>query len=168
MLAAGMIFVLIGFLPVNWNPSKVFMGDSGSQLLGLLLAALSIKLLWNNPVSNADEITRWISVIALFAVTLTDSLLVTINRLRHKKSPFVGGRDHSTHNLSYYSISDASIALIYTGWGLLQVILVWQLLKNPVDGFLKWEGFVLVWLVVIFISFYQISRTNLKRGKFKY
>lgn len=168
-IAGGMVFILAGFLLVNWHPSKVFMGDSGSQLLGLLLAALSINVWWNHDSLIAgNESVRWIGVVTLFFVPLCDSTLVSINRLRHRQSPFVGGRDHSTHNLSYLSISDGTIAFIYTAWSLTMTYLAIQLLITPVDGFLKWEGLVLLFLVFIFISFFLISRRNLNQGKFEY
>ena len=168
-LAGGMVFILAGFLMVNWHPSKVFMGDSGSQLLGLLLAALSIAVWWNHDsLLSGNNGVRWIGAVTLFFVPLCDSTLVSINRLRHGQSPFVGGRDHSTHNLSYLSISDGKIALIYSAWSLLMTYLAVRLLITSVDGFWKWEGLTLVLLLSIFISFFQISRRNLNRRKFEY
>jgi len=47
LITVGLIGALLGFLFFNWHPSKMYMGDTGSQFLGVLLAALSIKLLWN-------------------------------------------------------------------------------------------------------------------------
>ena len=55
MMSSGMIAALFGFLYFNWNPSKMYMGDTGSQFLGIVLAGLTIHFLWN-PIDSINEI----------------------------------------------------------------------------------------------------------------
>ena len=83
----------MGFLYFNIHPSKLFMGDAGSQFIGLFVAFFSIKYLWN--LGSITQSNSWVSiVITLIALTpaAVDSLTVTINRLKAGKSPMQGGK----------------------------------------------------------------------------
>lgn len=114
LITSCMIAGLIGFLFFNWNPSKMYMGDTGSQFLGIILSALSIKFLWN-PIHLIGEIAiskQFVLVTLAFLVPLSDTTTVVINRLAKGQSPFVGGKDHTTHHLSYLGFSDRQVALI--------------------------------------------------------
>lgn len=106
---------MLSFLFYNWNPAKMYMGDNGSQFLGAILAFLGIIFFWNGipleEMSFAYNSKQFIIVILAFIVPLTDTTTVTINRLMRGQSPFVGGRDHTTHHLSYAGLSDRGVAL---------------------------------------------------------
>lgn len=111
----GLIAALLGFLFYNWNPSKLYMGDTGSQFLGLLLGFFGIIFLWN---SRSDGMLlasdhRVIMVLTMFVLPISDTTTVVIKRLRRKKSPFVGGKDHTTHHLSYLGLSDRKVAMVF-------------------------------------------------------
>lgn len=85
-----LISALIAFLVLNWYPAKVFMGDSGSLLLGFVIAILSIKALeYVNPVS----------IFFLAAVPILDTLVVFRRRRQRGKSPFEADRNHLHHIL---------------------------------------------------------------------
>lgn len=107
---------LISFLFYNWNPSKMYMGDNGSQFLGAILAWIGISFFWNSvPVAEFQYgfNTKQALIVALaFIVPLTDTTTVTINRLLRKQSPFVGGRDHTTHHLFYLGLSNRWVAAV--------------------------------------------------------
>jgi UDP-GlcNAc:undecaprenyl-phosphate GlcNAc-1-phosphate transferase len=101
---------IIGFLTYNVNPARMFMGDTGSQFLGLFVGFFAIKGLWN--VSSNYELPSWSGLlIALVAFTpaAADTLTVVINRLKKGKSPMVGGKDHTTHHLVYKGLSDFQV-----------------------------------------------------------
>ncbi|HOZ30613.1 MAG TPA: MraY family glycosyltransferase [Bacteroidales bacterium] len=108
---------LLSFLLYNWNPSKMYMGDSGSQFLGAILAWIGISFFWNS--TPIDELqyafnTKQALIVALaFIIPLTDTTTVTINRLLKRKSPFVGGKDHSTHYLFYLGVPVKWVGVIY-------------------------------------------------------
>ncbi len=108
------IGALLSFLIYNWSPSKMYMGDSGSQYLGSLLAVLGIVYFWNiNTDPTFGYNTKQLMIVILaFLVPIVDTTTVTINRLLKKQSPFVGGRDHTTHFLSYLGFSDRKVAII--------------------------------------------------------
>lgn len=115
LVCGGTVAALLGFMIFNWHPAKMFMGDTGSQLLGALLAGVGIIFFWNN--ENLIVGHHWYSKIAIvlvaFVIPIGDSLTVTINRMMRGQSPFVGGRDHTTHHLSYAGLSDNKVALVY-------------------------------------------------------
>jgi UDP-GlcNAc:undecaprenyl-phosphate/decaprenyl-phosphate GlcNAc-1-phosphate transferase len=109
-------FTVLSFLFYNWNPSRMYMGDSGSQFLGALLSIFSVLYLWNPSLSSPGDfpVMRSFGVVFLaFLVPLTDTFTVTINRLLKGKSPFIGGRDHTTHFLFYFGLSEKSIAFLF-------------------------------------------------------
>lgn len=110
----GIIASLIGFLAFNWPPSKMYMGDTGSQFLGVVLATFSIIFIWDYQEFNRDEIpTKQIcGVLMFFALPIIDTATVSIKRILKGKSPFVGGKDHTTHHLAYLGLSEKQVALL--------------------------------------------------------
>lgn len=106
----GMLFVFIYF---NWTPAKMYMGDTGSQFLGVLLAALSINYLWNPLSASEFSISRQFLIpLLVFIIPITDTTTVFIKRMRKGNSPFIGGKDHTTHHLSYLGFSEKQVALL--------------------------------------------------------
>lgn len=125
VLVIGLIGALLGFLFFNWHPSKMYMGDTGSQFLGVILAALSIQFLWNHHAVEHDIVSRqFVLPLLAFLVPLSDTVTVTINRISRGQSPFVGGRDHTTHHLSYLGFSDQSAALLIAGVGICSTVML--------------------------------------------
>jgi len=86
-----LIAVLIGFLILNWYPAKVFMGDSGSLLLGFVISILAIR---------AVEYVNHASVLFLAAVPILDTLIVFKRRIQRGLSPFVADKNHLHHILN--------------------------------------------------------------------
>lgn len=105
---------IIGFLRYNIYPSKMFMGDAGSQFIGLFVAFFSIQGLWNT--SAELEIPAWSGMlVVLTALTpaAADTLTVIINRLKKGQSPMVGGKDHTTHHLVYKGLNDLQVWKVF-------------------------------------------------------
>ena len=89
--SAILVSIISAFLVLNWHPAKVFMGDSGSLLLGFIIAILSIKsLTYINPAS----------VLFLAAVPILDTLVVFRRRIQRGKSPFEADKNHLHHILN--------------------------------------------------------------------
>jgi len=114
LLLSGILGALFGFLFFNWNPAKIYMGDTGSQFLGVFLAAISILLFWNvrDNVSGVIQIKQFVLPLLFFTVPLMDTLTVFMRRLLKKRSPFVGGKDHTTHQLVFFGFSEKQTAWI--------------------------------------------------------
>jgi UDP-GlcNAc:undecaprenyl-phosphate/decaprenyl-phosphate GlcNAc-1-phosphate transferase len=125
MLLVGVLAALIGFLPHNWNPAKMFMGDTGSQFLGMFLAAIGILYFWNAADMNGEYIQskQVLMTLLAFAIPIIDTTTVVINRLLKGNSPFVGGKDHTTHCLHFMGLSEKNIARLYFFIGLISILL---------------------------------------------
>ena len=103
----------LGFLPFNLRrtgKALVFMGDSGSQVLGFSLAALGLSASWK--VAGTTVATFLLPVLVL-AVPILDTALVTTVRLLEGRPIYQGGRDHSSHRLVRFGLSEGSaVALL--------------------------------------------------------
>jgi UDP-GlcNAc:undecaprenyl-phosphate GlcNAc-1-phosphate transferase len=107
------MFACLGFLPFNLRlhgPALVFMGDSGSQALGFSLAALGLSSSWR--VAGTTVATFVLPVLVL-AVPILDTTLVTVARLLDGRPIHQGGRDHSSHRLVRFGLSERlAVALL--------------------------------------------------------
>lgn len=171
LLSLGMAATLVGFLVLNRYPSKLFMGDAGSQLLGAVLAGLSVYIIGSDRFLTTDlggSTWRWLLLVPLFFTTLCDTALVTLNRLLHKRSPFKGGKDHSTHNLAYLGWSDARIANAFTLWSAANAFVVHRLMFTDTSDALPPVVALFIILVGIYATFVAISRVNIKNQRLKY
>lgn len=159
----GVMASLIGFLFYNWYPAKIYMGDTGSQFLGILLGIIGISYFWNGsaaPVSS-QPLKQLILVSLVFILPITDTATVVLNRLLKKKSPFVGGRDHTTHYLSYMGLSDSQVAFLYLFIGLISAFLVLIIIKYlPVWNTICYLLFI-TYIAAISCSLFYV--TKLKR-----
>jgi len=86
-----------GFLVLNWNPARVYMGDSGAYFLGTMLAALTLQL----KIAYADLPWTLLIPILVASLPLVDTSYVVISRLRRGVHPFTAGRDHLSHRLQH-------------------------------------------------------------------
>ena len=100
------------FLPFNLRPQRgaaVFMGDSGSLTIGFGLASLALAASWT--VAGTTVATILLPLLVL-AIPILDTTLVTIARLVEKRPVTQGGRDHTSHRLVYYGLSEAKAVLL--------------------------------------------------------
>lgn len=111
---------LIGFLLFNVHPSKMFMGDGGSQFLGVLIAFFTIKVFFGNSAGSFNGGGVLLALVALTAAAV-DTTVVVINRIKKGQSPMVGGKDHTTHFLVYSGFSDRQVWYIFLAIGLISV-----------------------------------------------
>ncbi|GAB4380036.1 MAG: MraY family glycosyltransferase [Salibacteraceae bacterium] len=165
-VCGGLVSALLGFLVFNWHPSRMFMGDTGSQLLGAMLAAMGIIFFWNN--DNLVEGHNWWSkitiIITAFAVPMADTITVTINRLRAGKSPFVGGRDHTTHHLSYLGLKDDHVAILVNAISFVSLVMIAMLRWIPTEYLNIYLLTMFVYSVIVFTSLFTITQLS---GKIK-
>ncbi|MFM7541931.1 MAG: MraY family glycosyltransferase [Actinomycetales bacterium] len=118
LISAVMIGICIGFLPHNMYPARIFMGDSGSMFLGLLLAASAITLMGQIDANAvfAEEIgpaaLPLLLPFAVLAVPLLDFALAVLRRIRKGKSPFAPDKEHLHHKLMELGNSQARTTVI--------------------------------------------------------
>lgn len=114
-IAFSMLGAILGFLVFNYPPAKIFMGDTGSLIIGLVSAVLAIKFIEINKVgsipgpffSSAPAIA-----VAVLIVPIFDSLRIFFIRLINRKSPFRGDRNHIHHRLLRLGLNAKQILLV--------------------------------------------------------
>lgn len=166
ILISGIICALIGFLYFNWNPSKMFMGDSGSQFLGIFLAAMGIIFFWNlEPLEGKNiNIAKQLIIPSLaFIIPIIDTTTVVINRISRGQSPFVGGKDHTTHNLARFGMRDTQVAMTVAMISLFSSVII--LYSYQVEFGIGLILGLIAFLLVVFASLYSITQLNRKKGK---
>jgi UDP-GlcNAc:undecaprenyl-phosphate GlcNAc-1-phosphate transferase len=121
-ISAVLIGACVGFLPLNWHPAKLFMGDAGALLVGLLMATSTISFTGNfdgSTLSNKQLLPAFIPILLPFAVLLVPLLdfgLAVFRRLRAGKSPFSADRLHLHHRLLDMGHSHLHAVLIFYAW----------------------------------------------------
>ncbi len=154
ILLESVLCALVSFLFFNWHPSKMYMGDTGSQFLGVFLAAIGINYFWMGHEVDGyrTQTKQFIEPLLIFIIPIIDTTIVTINRLKRGQSPFVGGKDHTTHHLSYMGLSDRQVALTFFGLSFISLISLML-----IEFFIKNWGYTQ--LIVFFIYFLGLFGT---------
>lgn len=141
---------LVGFLIYNFSPAKIFMGDTGSLLIGLVNSILVIKFI--NIASNPGSAIPLPSAPALgfsiLVIPLFDTLRVVSVRIIHRRSPFWPDRNHIHHFLLDMGLSHKAIALLLPATNLLLVLMAYML---------RFEGSLVVFIALASISIVSIA-----------
>lgn len=122
LITALLVGMCIGFLPHNFHPAKIFMGDSGAMLLGLLLAASAITLTGQidlNAISESSSRSTLLPLLLPFtilAIPLLDLGMAIVRRLRAGRSPFAADREHLHHRLLSAGNSHRRTTFILYTW----------------------------------------------------
>ncbi len=168
-ILTGVLASLLGFLYFNWHPAKIYMGDTGSQFLGAFLSAVGIIYFWNSEYSIFHDGTPKIEHLSyltvrnlvlpllVFIIPIIDTSVVVINRISKGKSPFIGGKDHTSHTLAKMGLSDRQVALAFSlisGISLVLVIIIvhYILTWNPYYSAALIAYFLLLFSCFIFLA----------------
>jgi UDP-GlcNAc:undecaprenyl-phosphate/decaprenyl-phosphate GlcNAc-1-phosphate transferase len=131
VVSAVLAGVCIGFLPHNFHPARIFMGDTGAMLLGLLLAYgpisstatldqnILITYALNKPVDRFATILPLLLPIAILIIPYTDLLLAVFRRMAAGQSPFAADRQHLHHRLQNMGHSHRQTVLLMYLWAAL-------------------------------------------------
>jgi len=126
LITAVLAGACLGFLPHNFQPAKIFMGDTGSMLIGLMLAAGSVSASGRIPYSRfeATDVLALLSpllvVVAVLFLPVLDLLMAVVRRTRRGESPFAADKMHLHHRLLEIGHSQRrAVLLIYLWAGLL-------------------------------------------------
>jgi UDP-GlcNAc:undecaprenyl-phosphate/decaprenyl-phosphate GlcNAc-1-phosphate transferase len=131
VVSAVLAGICIGFLPHNFNPARIFMGDTGAMLLGLLLAygpisstaSLDNNILVNyagsTPVDRFGTILPLLLPVAIMIIPYTDLLLAVVRRMLAGQSPFAADRQHLHHRLQNLGHSHRQTVLLMYLWAAL-------------------------------------------------
>ncbi len=167
LVLIGVFASLVAFLRFNWNPSKMYMGDTGSQFLGVFLAAMGIIYFWNDPYSTGNIATgKLIAATAMtFMLPILDTTVVVVNRISSGRSPFVGGKDHTTHSLALLGLSDRQVALVFVSLATISIGL-----NVVIEEFLgNWQHVYSLSFAIYFFSllsfFFYTTRNKRIKGR---
>lgn len=122
IVAAIVVGICAGFLPFNWHRARMFMGDTGALLIGLLMAASTVSVTGQLNPAQLDQklvIASYIPIIlpmAVLIVPLADFTLAVFRRLRAGKSPFEADRKHLHHRLLDMGHSPVQAVTIFYLW----------------------------------------------------
>ncbi|MBN2147348.1 MAG: hypothetical protein JW726_08165 [Anaerolineales bacterium] len=153
LLSLSLAGAILGFLVFNFPPARIFMGDSGSMLLGFSLAALAIARR-----AQASNVFAVIGVpTLLFLLPILDTTMVTITRLMRGQSPAQGGTDHTSHRLIAFGLSERQAVLVLYGVALISGVASAALEALDYD-----LSLVLVPLVLIGLSLFAGYLARLK------
>ena len=133
---------LLGFLLFNWYPASIFMGDSGSLVLGFIISALAIKA-----VTYVSDTT----ILFLAAVPIIDTIIVMTRRIQRGFSPFTPDKSHFHHKILLLKGSvDASVHILIA----LQIILssIGLLLRDKSD-----VVNLILFLIILFVFFQTLD-----------
>ena len=126
LLTAALAGACLGFLPHNFWPARIFMGDSGSMLIGLMLSAAAITATtYTDPQAYSGllgSLPIWLPLLiplAVLAIPLVDLLLAVARRVRHGQSPFTPDKQHLHHRLLELGHTHRRAVLLLYFWAAL-------------------------------------------------
>lgn len=162
IILLGTLAALLAFLYYNKYPSKMYMGDAGSQFLGAFLSFFSIALLWNwQPAPFSNFLNTLLLPTLAFMLPIMDTTTVTLRRLAAGRSPFQGGRDHTTHYLVYAGLRDSQVALLFALIGVFNIFLATVLLYHSH----QWTAYKTLLVIFYFIVVFAALQYTYKIGK---
>ena len=120
IILAALTGACLGFMPYNFNPAKIFMGDTGALLLGFVLATVSILGLF-----KFHAVVSFSAPFLILAFPLVDTAFAFFRRLLKGKNPMSPDRGHFHHRLIDMGLSQKqAVAILYTISGLLGFVAV--------------------------------------------
>jgi UDP-GlcNAc:undecaprenyl-phosphate GlcNAc-1-phosphate transferase len=147
LIAALIAGACLGFLPHNFQPARIFMGDSGAMLIGLMLAAASTSAsgkLDPNNYGATDALALFsplLVVAAVLFVPLLDLLLAVVRRTRAGRSPFAADKLHLHHRLLEIGHSHRRAVLVIYLWA--------ALLAFGAVALTLFDVYVVVWSITL-------------------
>jgi UDP-GlcNAc:undecaprenyl-phosphate GlcNAc-1-phosphate transferase len=174
VVCTAMIGAIVGFLRFNTHPASIFMGDTGSQLLGFLAITMSLNLAKNNP-----ELSKILPFL-IMGLPILDTLRVIVNRIAGGKSPFVADNRHLHHRLMQFGLyhSEAVLSIYFlhavivtiaflvrfrSDWFALFIYIVYSAVIIATVAGIKKAG----WRRKKYNFFDKILKTNLRKFKEK-
>lgn len=150
LLTFSLAGAVLGFLPYNFTPARIFLGDSGSLFIGIMMAGISTISLF-----KAATATLVIIPVLLFALPLFDTTQVVIGRLRRGQHPFSPDRTHVHHRLLSLGLNQRQAAIflyvVTLFLGVAAIILSWRITA---------EAFVTLAIIALALCFFFVAITR--------
>lgn len=152
VISASFIAALLAFMLYNWNPASIFMGDSGSLVLGFIIALLIIK---------AAAYIHPVTALFIVAIPLIDTLIVMVRRKRYGKSMFEADKTHIHHILYNFFNKDVKKTVIFLALLQLAYSLTGLMLIESVDQTISLILFVLNIVVLYLVLSGMLQRQSI-------
>jgi UDP-N-acetylmuramyl pentapeptide phosphotransferase/UDP-N-acetylglucosamine-1-phosphate transferase len=158
LLAFSMAGSLVAFMIFNHHPAKIFMGDSGSLMIGLVNAILVIKFInvANTSVVSFPVPSAVAIGFAVLIVPLLDTLRVFSIRIINGRSPFTPDRNHVHHLLLQRGLSHAAVTFTCVGINIGFILLAW---------FGRSLGPTYLLLIILLLSFFGLGLLYYRRSR---
>ncbi|WP_457597548.1 glycosyltransferase family 4 protein [Hydrogenimonas sp.] len=155
MLSSIFMAATAGFLLFNWYPAKVFMGDSGSLVLGFVIAVLAVR---------ATHFIEPTAVLFIAVLPVLDTFIVMTRRLQRGLSPFRADKTHMHHILynRYEDVAYTTILLVYIQ---IAFTIIGVQLRDA-DSFLSLILFGILFFIMLNLFDQRIKRRPKKRKEF--
>ena len=148
-----------GFLIYNFNPAKIFMGDSGSMFIGYILAVLSLK-----SQSKAHAVVSIMVPIIAMGLPILDTTLAFLRRILRHQSIFAADKQHIHHCLLSLGFNQRKTVLILYAISIIFTLLSMLMIFNKnTDTFL----IVLVFAIIVFVIITKLGYVEMIYGKFR-
>ena len=129
LLCFSMIGGILAFLVFNWDPSEIFMGDTGAMVIGMLLGVLVIHFMNTNYNLSDSHIMKFTGTvatgIAIIIIPLSDTLRIIILRMLRGHSPFRPDKSHIHHAIMRLGRSHAQTAIILGLVNVFFILIAW-------------------------------------------
>ncbi len=145
VILAALLGACLGFIPYNFNPAQIFMGDTGSTFLGFLLATLSVQGLF-----KMYAVISFMVPFIILGVPFFDITFAVIRRLAKHQNPMTADRGHIHHRLIDMGLTQKqSVAIVYMLTAVLGVAAVLLANSNETKAFILFAAV----MVVIILGF---------------
>jgi UDP-GlcNAc:undecaprenyl-phosphate GlcNAc-1-phosphate transferase len=151
-IASIYTLMLLGFLLFNWYPASIFMGDSGSLVLGFVISILAIKSLAYTPA---------VSILYVGALPIIDTMVAIFRRYRLKTSLFRADNLH-LHHLFYHLLNKRQPLVVVV---LVMIQMLYIAMALWIDKEME-QGYFLLFFLLNILFFYKFSHHFLSRSDF--
>jgi UDP-GlcNAc:undecaprenyl-phosphate GlcNAc-1-phosphate transferase len=152
LIAAALVGACIGFLPHNFSPARIFMGDSGAMFIGLAMAGATISASGKldtsayGPRSTIALLAPLIVALAVVFIPVLDFLLAVIRRTKEGRHPFSADKQHLHHRMLAIGHTHRQAVLIFYYWAIV-------LAGSAVSlAFVNWEVAIVPFIVLVLIG----------------
>ena len=140
IIAAMIVGSCLGFLPYNFNPASIFMGDQGALLLGFLLGIVSLMGVMKTTAAIALAVP-----LLIVAVPILDTLSAIVRRIRGKRSIQSADKGHVHHRLTQTGLSVRQTVLVVYAWSALLAVGAYAVRSTPTGV----RGIALIVLLIV-------------------
>lgn len=170
ILLGSMWAALMAFVFFNWFPAQLGLGESGSQLTAVFLAAFSILICWNGKGAHLPygNYQGWIVALLVFLLPALDTAVVIVNRKLERTSLWKKQKDQLAWQIQYIGIRKNLVAAIFSFFTVIHFTMA-VIAAYYIDEWTKSLCAVFAgYAILLFLTFFLITRKNFHRKKYSY